>query len=457
MKNKTGPFKIFIVEDDPWYGKMLRYHLSLNPDYEVHLFENAKSCLDKLYLKPDVISIDYYLPDINGAELFKKVKAQYPSIPVIILSGQEEISVALGLLKSGANDYIIKDDNAKDLLWNRLLQIRENTNLALEVEDLKKQLETKYNFEKTIIGQSDALTEPFRRIENAAKTSITVSITGETGTGKELVAKAIHYSSDRKKKPFVALNMAAIPRELIESELFGHEKGSFTGAITQKIGKFEEADGGSIFLDEIAELDIHMQVKLLRVLQEREVERIGGNKSISFNTRIITATNKDLSEEIAKGNFRKDLYYRILGLSIALPPLRDRGNDILILAKHFITAFSEENKIKAPILSQGAKEKLMKYNYPGNVRELKSIADLACVMSQGNEITANDITFNSGLSSDKLFTATEKSLKEYNADIICHFLKKYNNNTLTVSKKLKIARSTIYNMMKSGDIKINQE
>ena len=445
-------FKIFIVEDDPWYGQMLKFHLSLNPDYEVHLFDNAKECLNNLHQKPDVICVDYNLPDLSGEELFKRIKSYNSSIPVIVISGQEEISIVLRLLKDGAYAYIIKDDNTKEILWNSILHIRENSSLKKEVAHLKNQLETKFDFEKTIKGQSAAIKKQFTLIKNAAETNINVSLTGETGTGKEVVAQAIHYASERKKKPFIAINMAAIPRELIESELFGHEKGAFTGAISRKLGKFEQANGGTIFLDEIAELDINMQVKLLRILQEREVVRVGGNESVKFDARIITATHQNLAELVKKGTFRKDLYYRIIGLPIELPPLRQRDNDILILAKFFAEKFSKDNKMKSPVLSADAKEKLMKYNYPGNIRELKSIIDLACVMCNGKEIIADNINFQIDVLEDEQYTYMEKTLREYNADIISYFLKKHNNNVVKVADKLDIGKSTIYNMINNGEI-----
>lgn len=445
-------FKIFIVEDDPWYGEMLKYHLTLNPDYEVALFDNAKDCLNKLYLKPDVICSDYFLPDFSGAELYAKIRERNSTIPVIVISGQEELSVALELLKIGVYDYIIKDDNTKDLLRNSLKNLQENARLKKEVETLKQDLETKYEFQKTIIGQSAKIKESFRLIETAAKTNINVSITGETGTGKELVAKAIHYQSNRKKKPFIAINMAAIPKELVESELFGHEKGAFTGAVARKIGKFEEADGGTIFLDEIAELDLNMQVKLLRVIQEREVVRVGGNKSIKFNAHLITATHKNLAEEVKKETFRKDLYYRMIGMPIELPPLRERGNDIIILANYFVKTFAKENGLPVPALSGGAKERLMKYNFPGNVRELKSVMELACVMCSNGEIEAKNINFQTQIMDEESFSSMEKTLKEYNADIISFFLKKYNHNVIEVAEKLDIGKSTIYNMIKAGEI-----
>lgn len=446
-------FKIFIVDDDPWYGEMLKYHLSLNPDFEVYLFENAKSCLNNLHINPDVISIDYNLPDFKGDVLYKKIRLQNPELPTIVISGQEDIRIALALLKKGVYDYIIKDENTKEILWNTILNIRENASLKHKVKDLEKQLETKYSFEKTIIGQSPAIKKVFSLIANAVKTNINISITGETGTGKELVAKAIHYNSNRKKKSFVAINMAAIPKTLAESELFGHEKGAFTGAISKKIGVFEYANGGTIFLDEIAELDLSLQVKLLRVLQEKEITRIGGNTPIKFDAHIITATHKDLTQEVKDGRFRKDLYYRIIGLPIDLPPLRERDNDVLILAKHFIKAFANENGLKLPDISSEAKDKLLQYSYPGNVRELRSVIDLAIVMSDGKIILPNDITFHSNPFQDEILMSNEKTLKAYNIEIIDFFLKKYNHNVVKVARKLDIGKSTIYNLIKSGEIK----
>lgn len=448
-------FKIFIVEDDPWYGEVLKYHLSLNEDFEVFLFSNAKDCLEKLYLKPNVVSIDFNLPDMSGEDLMKRIKSQNPSIPIIFISAQEDISVVLSLLKKGAYEYIMKDDNTKEVLWNSILRIKENVTLKQEVEELKVQLVEKYDFEKLIIGQSDAIKKSFVLIEKAIKNNINVSITGETGTGKELVAKSIHFNSDRRKKPFVAVNMSAIPRELMESELFGYEKGAFTGAAARRIGKFEEANGGTIFLDEIAEADLSIQSKLLRVLQEREIVRLGSNQNVKLDIRLITATHKNLKEEVRNGNFREDLYYRIIGLPIELPPLRERGNDILVLAKHFSDQFCKENKMTAMTFSKSAKELLLNYNFPGNIRELKAIVELACVMSDGVEIKSDDFTFVNNVNDKDTFdTKLEKSMDEYVADIVTIFLKKYNQNVVEVAHRLKIGKSTIYNMINSGKIEI---
>lgn len=440
--------KIYLVEDDLFFGENLKYHLKLNPDYDILLFQTAKECLNNLHQKPDIICLDFGLPDMKGDVLLKKIRETNNQIPIIIISGQEDIEVAVNFLKLGARDYIVKNEHTKDILWNSIIKIRENLNLVHEVEELKEQLEQKFSFEKTIIGQSDAIKSVFAKINKAVNTNINVSITGETGTGKEVVAKAIHYNSDKKSKPFVAVNMAAIPKELIESEFFGHEKGAFTGADSRKIGKFEQADGGTIFLDEIAELDLNLQSKLLRVLQEREVIRLGGKETIKFNARLIIATHKDLAQEVKKGNFREDLYYRIIGLPIELPPLRGRGNDTLLLCKYFIDLFTKENKMKSISLSKEAKDKLLKYPFPGNIRELKSVIDLACVMCDGKEITSEDLTFTS-LNNTNFFLSEEKTLKEFTSEIILHYLKKNNNDVVSTARKLDIGKSTIYNLLNS--------
>lgn len=448
----NADFKIFIVEDDPWYGQILKHHLEMNPDYELELFTSGKDLLNNLYKKPDLICIDFGLPDMGGDKLLKEIHARNKHIPVVVISAQEEISVAVALLKSGAKDYIIKDDHTKEQLWKTIINIRENIHLRQEVEELKEQLGQKFSFENTIIGQSEAIKKTFNLLQKAVNTNINISLTGETGTGKEVYAKAIHFNSERKKKPFVAVNMGAIPKELAESELFGHEKGAFTGAAATKLGKFEEAQGGTLFLDEIGELEQSLQSKLLRVIQEREVVRVGGSKPIKVDIRLITATHKNLSEEVKQGRFREDLFFRIVGLPIELPPLRDRGTDVIILAKHFMEEFAKANKTKIMNLSESAKTKLKKYAWPGNVRELKAVLDLACVMADGNEIKAEDLTFYE-IGGSKAYSLEEKTLKVYEGEIIAHFLKKYDDNVVLVADKLDIGKSKIYNMLKNGEIK----
>ncbi len=446
------PFTVFIVEDDPFYGEMLKYHISLNPDYVVEKYETGKEFLSNLYKNPSVVSLDYSLPDISGLEVLKKIQEFNPDIPVIIVSGQEDVSTAVTLLKHGAYDYFVKDDDTRDRIWNALKNIKEKFDLEKQIDVLQEEIGKKYKFGDSIKGNSSQIKEVFRMIEKAIQTNITVSITGETGTGKELVAKAIHYNSNRSKYPFVAINVSAIPGELIESEMFGYEKGAFTGAATRKIGKFEEAGKGTIFLDEIGDMNQDMQVKLLRVLQEKELTRIGGHHVVKVESRLIVATNRNLEEEVQNGNFRQDLYYRLLGLPIFLPPLRERGNDILVLAKYFADNFCKENNLPAKTFSGPAQEKLLSYSYPGNVRELKAITELAVVMSGGDVVDEMDISFSSQGRRGSFLMDEEDTLKGYTRKIIRAYLDKYDNNIIKVAKKLDVGKSTIYRMLKNNEL-----
>jgi DNA-binding NtrC family response regulator len=387
------------------------------------------------------------LPDMPGEKVLSQIKAYDPNINVIIISAQEKIGTAVDLLKLGAYDYITKDEETKDRVLNAINNARNKSSLIKEIDFLKKEISEKYEFEKSIIGTSVAIKKIFSLLEKACSTNISVSISGETGTGKELVAKAIHYNSKRKNKPFVAVNIAAIPRDLIESELFGHEKGAFTGAITRRIGKFEEAEGGTIFLDEIGEMDPNLQAKLLRVLQEREITRIGGNQVVKLDVRVIAATHKDLTEEVKESRFREDLYYRLLGLPIQLPPLRERGNDVILIAKFFLDNFTKENQMPKFKISQEAQQKLLQYPFPGNIRELKSIIELAAVMATEQEIKPQDISFNNSTRIES-FLHQEMPMEEYMYRIIRHFLNKYDNNVLEVAKKLNIGKSSLYRYLK---------
>ncbi len=450
------PFKIFIVEDDLWYSSMLEYYLSLNPDYQVKKFDSAKSFLAKIHEKPDVVSLDYSLPDMNGDLLLTQIKDTSPDTKVIIISGQEDVKVAIDLLKKGATDYIVKDEDTKDRLWNTIQNIRENVELKQELETLKEEVARKYDFSKSIIGNSHGIKRVFGLMEKAAKTNITVSVTGETGTGKEVVAKSIHYNSDRKAQNFVAVNVAAIPKDLLESELFGHEKGAFTGAISRRLGKFEEGHKGTLFLDEIGEMDVNMQAKLLRVLQEKEITRVGSNEVVKIDVRIIVATHRNLMDEVKKGNFREDLYYRLLGLPIYLPPLRERENDVVIIAKYFMDGFTKENKIADKIFSTEAKKKLLGHAFPGNIRELKSIIELACVMCEGDEILPEHLNIQSQSVMEN-FALKEATLKEFNIKLIQYYLDKYQYDVLKVAKKLDVGKSTIYRMIQNKELFINKK
>jgi len=445
--SKEQKFKIYIVEDDNWYRELLVHIASLNPDFEVKGFSNAKDFLKALPENPDVVSLDCMLPDLDGMQVLQQIKKFNADIEVLVVSQQEKIETAIDMLKAGAYDYITKSPDTNERYINTLNHIFKNRSLKKQLSRLENEVNKKYSFENTIIGNSDAIKKMFHLMEKAANTNITVLITGETGTGKELVAKSIHFNSARKKEPLVTVNMAAIPHELAESELFGHEKGSFTGAIGQRIGKFEQARGGTLFLDEIAEMDLSLQAKLLRVLQEKEVIRVGGEKTIKTECRIIAATNKNLSDEVKKGNFREDLYYRLYGLTIDLPPLRERKSDMLLIAKHFIENFCKENNLPVVSLSKEAQKKLLDHPFPGNIRELKSCIELAIVMCNGKEIEEGCIQLHNDFSIQGALLQ-EKTLAEYEREIIKHFLEKYDHNVVAVAEKLGIGKSTIYRMLK---------
>ena len=441
------PFKIFVVEDNEWYNKLLVHNLSLNPDYEIESFSTGKELIQNLHKSPDVITLDYRLPDIRGLELLKKIKIENEDIQVILISEQDDIEVVVELLKHGAYDYIVKTEHIRERLLNTVQNIKKGVRLQREIVSLRKEVKRKYSYENTIIGNSAATKRIYDLIEKATRTNISVTVTGETGTGKELVAKAIHYNSKREAKPFVAVNVAALPADLIESELFGHEKGAFTGANFRRIGKFEEADGGTLFLDEIAEMDFTLQAKLLRALQEKEIVRVGSNKPVKTNCRIIVATNKNLQELVMKGNFRQDLYYRLFGLSVELPPLRERGNDIIILSKHFIKEFCAENDFPQKMLSKTAVDKLLSYSFPGNIRELKSVIELAVTVSESDEISAENIILgNEALMPENI--GKEMTLREYNIRIVKSYLDKYDNDPNLVADKLGIGVATVYRMLK---------
>jgi len=439
--------KIFVVEDNEWYNKLLVHTLNLNPEHEVKSFLNGKDLLNSLNEMPDIVTLDYRLPDMTGLEVLERIRQENNDAQVILISEQEDINTVVSLLKLGAVDYITKSDDIRERLLNSVRNIRNGIGLKREISTLRKEIQKKYSFSNTILGESEAIKSVYELISKALATNITVIITGETGTGKELVAKAIHYNSNRMDKSFVTVNIAAIPSELIESELFGHEKGAFTGASYRRIGQFEEANGGTIFLDEIGEMELGLQSKLLRVLQEKEIVRIGNNKPIKTDCRIIVATNKNLKEEVKKGNFREDLYYRLLGLPIELPPLRERSKDVLILANHFIKEFCTENNIPLKRLTEQSRKKLMSYSYPGNVRELKSLVELAVTLSGTGEIEPSDIVLDPG--EPAAFTDIEElTLREYELRMIKSTLKKCNNDIKLAAGKLDIGVSTIYRLLK---------
>ena len=445
--------KVFVVEDEKWYREFLSYHIELNPDVQVESFANSKDLYKRLSEKPDVICLDFTLTNDTGENVMKRILQDSPTTQVVIISGQEDISTAIDLLKQGAYDYIPKDDKTAQRVWNTLVKIKEHTDPQKENVESKRAAAIKYEEYDSLIGDSDTMKKVKALIDKAAQTNISVSIFGETGTGKEVVAKSIHCKSQLKGK-FVAVNVAAIPSELLESELFGHEKGAFTGANSTRIGKFEEANHGTLFLDEIGEMSVNLQSKILRAIQEKEVTRLGGNKPIKLDIRIITATHKDLQLEVQEQRFRQDLYYRLMGMPLNLPPLRERGDDILQIAHSFVLSFCRANNIQQKKLDESAIKKLKYYAFPGNVRELKALIELAVVMSDGEMIKSGDIQLFPTTSSLENLLKQEKSLKEFTAMIIQHFLDKYDKNVIKVANALQIGKSTIYRMIQTNEVNV---
>jgi len=446
-------YKIFIVEDNKLYAQVLKKQL-LDQQYQVKVFYNGKDCIAELDEKPDVITLDYTLPDMTGYKVLQEIQKKCPNTHVIIISAQESISTAIELMKNGAYDYIMKAPDTREKLTNIIKNIYQSDQLKEENTRLKDAIKERFHFRKLIKGNSREIDHVFNLMEKAIQTNISVSIYGETGTGKELVAKGIHYNSSRSNKPFVAVNVSAIPEGLLESELFGHEKGAFTGADFRKSGKFEMANTGTLFLDEIADLDLNVQAKLLRVIQERELMRLGGTEIIPLDVRILTATHKNLATLVSEGQFRQDLYYRLLGLPIELPPLRQRGNDIILLAKHFVNEFCKENNMEPKNISDEAKNSLLSYHYPGNIRELKAVMELSCVMTNGDTIKPSHLNMSVEENVQNLLS-NEKTLEEYNHEIVRHFLGKYNQNVRLVASKLGIGKSTIYRMLQKKELAFN--
>lgn len=388
----TATLKIFHVEDDMLVASVLKQALSRNEKLEVINWTTAAECMNNLHMNPDIVIIDYNLPDENGLTLMKKIKMYNGNIMTIICSGQENVEVVVDSYKQGANEYILKNEKMVVNLENAINNLAMNVTLRKEVEILKDQIIDRNKY-SNIIGNSNAVLRVLRLIQKVEKNNMTVLVTGHSGTGKELVAKALHFNSPRARKPFVIVNMGAIPTELVESELFGHEKGAFTDARERRIGKFEEADGGTIFLDEIGEMDLGLQSKLLRVLQEKEVTRIGSNKIMKLDFRLIAATNRNMATEVKEGRFREDLFYRLQGFLIHLPPLKERGDDIILLAKNFLTEFCHQSKMEQLTISKEACKFMLEYSWPGNIRELKAVIERAALMAENNLITVDDLTF----------------------------------------------------------------
>jgi len=381
--------KILVVDDEPLMRVTIADALT-GEGYTVSVAERGETGLALLGQDHwDIVITDLRLPDMEGMVILKEAKGRNPQTDVILITAYGSIDSAVMAMKEGASDYLTKPFSMDELLLvvKRLLRMR-----ALEEENraLRERVEERYGLEG-LVGRSPAMLKIYDLIQTISQTDTTVLIQGESGTGKELVANAIHLQSPRRKGPFIKVNCAALPETLLEAELFGHEKGAFTGAIRQRKGRFEMAGGGTLFLDEIGDISPMVQVKLLRVLQEREFERVGGNETISVDVRLICATQKDLKEEVRKGAFREDLYYRLNVVPLVIPPLRERREDILTLAEHFVRKFSQKMKKEIVGLSEEAESLLLRYPFPGNIRELENMLERAVALIKGRVIQAQDL------------------------------------------------------------------
>lgn len=446
---------IFIIDDEDSILKMLMHWVKNQWNYNCKTFTNGTEALNSLSDNPDLILLDIMLPDINGNEVLSRIKQKYPHLPVVMLSAQGSVEVALESIRLGAFDYFPKPID-KNRLEPAIRNAIKNYDLERELEKLKENLQKEFSFD-SIISADKKMQDAFKMVSKVLDNDITVLIEGESGTGKELIARAIHYNGKRKTAPFVVVNCASIPRELLESELFGHEKGAFTGAHVRKIGKFELAKGGTIFLDEIGEMEMSLQAKILRVIQQKEFERVGGNEVIKTDVRIISATNRNLKLAVDNKLFREDLYYRLSSFPIHILPLRERKGDIVILIDHFIKRFNAKLGKNVKGVTKNALKIMYDYDWPGNVRELENTLERCLILSDGDyvetdvlpsNITAQFRTVNFDASgvmfdSDSPVVPFEK-LKE---EAIRHALKITEGNIVEAARKLRIGRATLYRLM----------
>jgi two-component system, NtrC family, nitrogen regulation response regulator NtrX len=448
--------KILIVDDEINIIKTLSSILQ-DEDHLVNSFRNGTESMDFLRMNEvDLAILDVWLPDVDGIDMLEQVKSLYPDTAVIMISGHGSIDIAVKSTKLGAYDFI-----QKPLSMERVIT---SVNNALEHMRLRKEnikLRKEYRVDDEMIGNSPKITEIREIIETAAKTNARVFITGDSGTGKELVARAIYHRSKRSDKSFVKVNCAAIPNELIESELFGHEKGAFTGAINRRMGKFEIANKGTMFLDEICDMSASAQAKVLRVLQENQFERVGGNEIITVDVRVIAATNVDVKKAVEESTFREDLYYRLNVIPIHVPTLAERMDDFPLLVDHFLERFAEEHGLGLKQIDAAGMKELARHSWPGNVRELKNVIERLSIMVPGEVISRDDILKHmEAYDYDDFMTKDTSSLKkareEFEKDYLIRVLKKNEKNITLTSKELGIERTNLHRKIKQYNINMNK-
>ncbi len=450
--------KILIADDEPGIRRMISLLLE-EEGYQVKAVENGREAVDSLLsFKPDLVLLDQQMPILTGTQALEEITTINPNQTVIFITAFGSISLAVDAVKKGAYDFIEKpfDNDNLVLTVNRAI---EHCRLKNEITVLKKQLSTSH----TIVGKSPVLKQLLAQINRVAETDATVLIHGESGTGKELIAKTLHANSLRSEMPFVAVNCGAIPLSLMESELFGHEKGAFTDAKESRAGIFEQANGGTLFLDEIGELPMDAQVKLLRILEDRKVSRIGGKKTIPIDIRIVSATNRNLEEEVSKGNFRLDLLYRLNVFVAYIPPLRERKEDIPLLVDFFINKYNQSLHMKIQAITQEAMEQIQGYNWPGNIRDLENAIQSAMILAPGDTIRPEHLPIRvkgyPQISSVTAHEPDDSGIREMSAqverELILEALKKYNFNRTLTATALGISRKTLFNKMKRHGLHVN--
>ncbi len=451
MANKK--YSILIVDDDNAHRTMLMT-LVKGWGYEVSDADDGQAAIDLVKDRYfDLVLMDIRMIKVSGLEAMDRIKVFNPSIPVIIMTAYSSIETAVDALKNGAYDYLTKPLDFEKLKLT-IKRATEHFELKEENRQLKENLERQFD-RQNIIGRSPAMLKLLETVALVAQSEATVLITGESGTGKELIAGATHFNSTRKDAPFVKINCAAITESLLESELFGHEKGSFTGASRQKEGKFVQANGGSLFLDEVSEMPLSMQVKLLRVLQERELTRVGGEEVVRVDVRVIAATNKKLTDLIAEGAFREDLYYRLNVVDLYIPPLRERREDVPLIAKRFLDAFAEKNRKNVTGFAPAAMDMLIRYNWPGNVRELMNSIERAVVLARAEHLDAEDfMAMQPGIdayeaeSGQGLKFSGDMRLEDVEKSVILKTLEAAEGNKSETARRLGITRKTLHKKLK---------
>ena len=451
---------VWIVDDDPAIRELLSFMVSAD-GYQIEAFASGAEVLAGPSDEPAAVLLDLMMPEVDGIAVLRELRRRRPSLPVVVLTAVNDVARAVEVTKLGGYDYLTKPVD-KDRLLTTLKRAVSHYSLEVEVDRLKIELGDRYHL-RNMVGSSAAMRRVYDQVEKVLESDITIFVSGESGTGKELVAKGIHYGSLRSDGPFIDVNCAAIPEGLQESELFGHEKGAFTGALATHPGKFEQAAGGTILLDEVGEMSPSAQARLLRVLQERCLQRVGGTKTIDLDVRVVSASNRDLAQLVSDGGFRQDLYYRLVVFPIELPPLRERREDIPALVEHFLGKYATDAGKRIDRVEPAVLDLLMSLEWPGNVRELENVIHRSLLVASGPEITMEDVPseLRSGggenVAVASVLNGGRCSLEELEKEAIRLALEHYGGNLSDVARQLGIGRSTLYRKLEQYGLRKKEE